>query len=471
MDHKTGFPWRRQSVYDATCRCDSAPARRMTAGHKNDYVLMLVWEKTMPNTVLMGAQWGDEGKGKIIDVLTQETDVVVRYQGGSNAGHTVEVGDDKYVLHLIPSGILHEGKTCVVGNGVVIDLLAMKEEIDGLKVKGIDVAGRLFISDRAHVVFPYHRALDAGREARSDPNKKIGTTKRGIGPSYADKVSRIGLRMGDLLDPAFPQLLAHRMEEANTVLAAMGAETFDIAETTKLYLDLAEEMRPLVADTVVMLNDALDQGQQILFEGAQGTMLDIEFGTYPFVTSSSATAGGAATGTGVAPHRIDRVVGVIKAYTTRVGEGPFPTELFDETGELLGHEGAEFGATTGRPRRCGWFDAVIGRYAAIINGVDFWAMTKLDVLDKLETLKICVAYECDGKTYKSVPSNIRILQKCVPVYEEMPGWCCSTKEVTTYEDLPEAAKAYVQRLCELTGVKLGILSVGPKRASTLRIGL
>ena len=423
----------------------------------------------MANTVLMGAQWGDEGKGKIIDVLTEDADFVVRYQGGNNAGHTVKTGEDKYVLHLIPSGILRAGKTCVIGNGVVVDLIALNKEIDELAAADIDVSGRLFVSDRCHVIFPFHRSLDEARESNSAKDRKIGTTKRGIGPSYADKASRIGLRMSDLFDPAFPELLACRMNEANRVLQAMGAEPFDVSEVTALYTAAADRIKPMVTDTVTMLNDAIGQGKSLLFEGAQGTMLDIDFGTYPYVTSSNATAGGACCGTGVAPHRIDRVIGVVKAYTTRVGEGPFPTELKDETGQHLAKEGAEFGATTGRPRRCGWFDAVVARYSAIINGVDFWAMTKLGVMDELETLKICVAYNCNGTTYSSVPSNVRILEQCEPVYEEMPGWQASTKEVTRFEDLPERAKAYVNRLCELTGVKLGILSVGPKRTSTLRI--
>ncbi|MCK5528585.1 MAG: adenylosuccinate synthase [Kiritimatiellae bacterium] len=425
----------------------------------------------MSNTVLMGAQWGDEGKGKIIDVLTENIDLVVRYQGGSNAGHTVEVGDKKYVLHLIPSGILRENTVNVVANGVVVNLVSIKEEIDGLVEKGINLAGRLFVGDRAHIVFPYHQMLDAAKEALCSDETKIGTTKRGIGPAYADKASRTGLRMGDLLDPIFPELLKTRAEFANKELEFLGAETFDVDALIAQFIELAEFMKPFITDAVVMINDAVEAKKSILFEGAQGTMLDIEFGTYPFVTSSSTTTGGAATGSGLAMRHIDQVVGVIKAYTTRVGEGPFPTELFDDVGAHIAKIGAEFGATTGRPRRCGWFDAVVGRYASMINGVDYWAMTKLDVLDELETLKICVAYEADGETYTSVPSNIRILEKCKPVYEEMPGWCSSTKDVTKYEDLPEAAKAYVSRLCELTNAKLGILSVGPKRSSTLRIAL
>jgi adenylosuccinate synthase len=428
-------------------------------------------EDEMPNTVLIGAQWGDEGKGKIIDVLTEGVDVVVRFQGGNNAGHTVKIGDEKYVLHLIPSGILHEGKSCVIGNGVVVDPVALMKEVDELEERGFTTAGRLLISDRAHVVVPYHGAIDGAREQALSEGEKIGTTKRGIGPTYSDKVSRVGLRMGDLLSDDLEDLLDRRVEESNKVLQALGGEPLDKAALIASYMAIAPRVAPYIADTVTFLNKSMAEGKSLLFEGAQGTMLDIDFGTYPFVTSSNATAGGACTGSGIAPHRMDRVIGVIKAYTTRVGEGPFMTELEDEIGALMRKEGNEFGATTGRPRRCGWFDAVVGRYAAAINGVDYWAMTKLDVLDKVETIRICTAYECDGVTYESVPANTRILERCTALYEEMPGWQCSTKEATKFDDLPEAAKAYVNRLCEITGVKLGILSVGPKRASTLRIAI
>jgi len=425
----------------------------------------------MPNTVLIGAQWGDEGKGKIIDVLTEDVDIVVRFQGGNNAGHTVKIGDEKYVLHLIPSGILHEEQVCLIGNGVVVDPLALIGEIKEVEDTGKSVAGRLFVSDRAHVVFPYHGAIDAAREARRSESERIGTTKRGIGPCYGDKVSRVGLRVGDLLDAEFPSLLASRLQEANSVLTALGGEAIDCDELQASYQTAAEAVAPYVTDGVAMINNAVREGKSILFEGAQGTMLDIDFGTYPFVTSSNTTAGGACTGTGMAPQLVDRVVGVVKAYTTRVGEGPFPTELFDEDGKTMRREGQEFGATTGRPRRCGWFDAVVARYSAMLNGIDYWAMTKLDVLDDFESLKICVAYECDGQRYETVPANTRVLQECRPVYEEMPGWQTSTKDVTRFDDLPEKTKAYVERLCELTGVALGILSVGPARASTLRISL
>lgn len=423
----------------------------------------------MPNTVLIGAQWGDEGKGKIIDVLTEESDWVVRYQGGNNAGHTVEIGAERYVLHLVPSGMLHHGKTCVIGNGVVIDPLALTTELKGLEERGIRGDGRLFISDRAHVVFPYHKFIDEYRESKPSTGDKIGTTKRGIGPTYGDKAARTGLRMGDLLDPLFPELLKSRVDAANRVLIAHGAPLVDAAAVLRDYQEAARYLAPFIADTIPLVNGAIAVGKSILFEGAQGTMLDIDYGTYPFVTSSSATAGGACTGAGVAPHRIHRVVGVVKGYSTRVGEGPFPTELKDAMGEKIRAIGHEFGATTGRPRRCGWFDAVVARYSVMINGIDWWAMTKLDVLDSLERIKVCVAYRCDGRTYETVPANVRILEKCEPVYEEFPGWMTSTREVKRVEDLPANALAYVRELARLTGTPIGMLSFGPNRESTLRL--
>ena len=427
----------------------------------------------MACTVLVGAQWGDEGKGKIIDVLTEKVDFVVRYQGGNNAGHTVEIDDERYVLHLIPSGIFRPGTACVIGNGVVLDPIAIMAEIDELARRGIRVDGRLFISDRAHAVFPYHRALDATREQKigETGGTKIGTTQRGIGPSYGDKIMRTGLRMGDLVADDFPARLKERLAENNRLLASSGADQIDGDAVLPKYIEAAKTLRPLVTDTVSMLNKALADGKSMLFEGAQGTMLDIDFGTYPFVTSSNASAGGACTGTGVPPRRIDRVIGVIKAYTTRVGEGPFPTELTDGTGEAIRGKGREFGATTGRPRRCGWFDAVVARYSAMVNGIDYWAMTKLDVLDGIETLKVCVAYECDGHTYETVPAVAERLAKCKPVYREFPGWMTPTTDTTRFDDLPPKAKAYVEELCRLTDVKLGILSVGPRRANTLRVAI
>ncbi len=424
----------------------------------------------MPNTVLIGAQWGDEGKGKIIDVLTRESDWVVRYQGGNNAGHTVEIGDERYVLHLIPSGILHEGKRCVIGNGVVVDPGALLKEIEELEARGVQTRGRLLVSDRAHLVFPYHRLQDEYSELRRSRDDQIGTTKRGIGPAYGDKAARSGLRMGDLLEPEFPKLLEARVAEKNRILGALGAPEVAFEEVSRAYSEMASRLRPYIVDTIPILGKAVRDGDSILFEGAQGTMLDIDYGSYPFVTSSNATAGGACTGSGVPPHRIDRVIGVVKAYTTRVGEGPFPTELKDETGEHLRKIGNEYGATTGRPRRCGWFDAVVARYSAMINGIDRWALTKLDVLDGLDTIRIGVAYECEGRRFDTVPASIRTLERCRPVYEEMPGWKTSTASAQSIEDLPDAARAYINRLVELTGVPVGLLSVGPRRASTIRVG-
>ena len=374
------------------------------------------------------------------------------------------------MLHLVPSGILHEGKRCVIGNGVVLDPVALVEEIRGVTARGFTVEGRLFISDRAHVVFPYHRMLDAQGEARRAKGDQIGTTQRGIGPAYGDKAARFGLRMCDLLDPEFPALLRSRVEEKNRVLAAMGAPVVDYADVLSATQKAMEVLRPLVCDIVPLLHAAVERGESLLFEGAQGIMLDIDFGTYPYVTSSNASAGGASTGSGVPPSRIDRVVGVLKAYTTRVGEGPFPTELLDGDGEELRRVGREFGATTGRPRRCGWFDAVVARHAVMTCGVDEWALTKLDVLDGFETIRICVAYELDGRRIDHFPANIRETSRCKPLYEDMPGWRTSTKDVVRFADLPENAKRYVARLEQITGVPVGILSLGPRRASTLILG-
>ena len=401
------------------------------------------------NTVLVGAQWGDEGKGKVIDFLTEEADVVVRFQGGSNAGHTVVVGDKKYVLHLVPSGVLHEGKHCVIGNGVVMDPFDLVRELEQVQSWGFDIKGRFHISERAHMVMQWHRALDAAEESARAAGRKIGTTGRGIGPAYAAKVGRYGMRAGDLLKPNFADIIRIRTEEANAKLVSLGAHELDVDEMIRLYTPMANALLPYVTDTVQFLHESLDANRQILFEGAQATMLDVDFGTYPFVTSSNPTAGGACTGSGVGPRAIDRVIGVLKLYTTRVGEGPFPTELFDSDGELLRSRGGEFGATTGRPRRCGWFDAVIARYAQRINGVDFWAMTKLDVLDAFPTVKICTGYKRDdGFVYQTFPADLDVLAHCEPVYEELPGWQCETSHITDYDALPENAKRYDARIPE-----------------------
>jgi adenylosuccinate synthase len=422
----------------------------------------------MATRVLIGGQWGDEGKGKIVDVLTERAEWIARFQGGNNAGHTVKVGDRKYVLHLIPSGILREGKTCILGNGCVIDPEGFLEELAEVQEGGIDTEGRLWISSRAQLAMPYHKALDGARESREEEEAvKIGTTKRGIGPAYVDKMHRTGLRAGDILEPDFEDRLRCNFEEHNRLLELYNQPVLATDELIPGVLAATEKMKPMIADTTVLLNRAVLSGSPVLFEGAQGTMLDIDHGSYPFVTSSNTTSGGATTGTGVPPNRIDDVVGVVKAYTTRVGEGPFPTELFDEDGETIAKVGDEFGATTGRPRRCGWFDAVVARYAVLVNGISWWAVTKLDVLDSFETIKICVAYDLDGERIEYLPGSIRKFEACTPIYEEMPGWNTPTGHLRSWEDLPEACKAYIRRLEELTCAPAGLVSVGPRRDETI----
>jgi len=422
----------------------------------------------MANTILVGAQWGDEGKGKIIDFLTDEADIVVRSQGGNNAGHTIVLGGEKYVLHLIPSGILRKGKTCVIGNGVVLDPVALVGEIDGLRARGIKVEKNLLISGGAHLVMPYHRALDEQREVLKGKNK-IGTTKRGIGPAYGDKAARTGIRLADLMNTElFKAKLKARIKENNAVLKSLGGTSVNAKKVETAYLAAAEVLRPFVTNTVVTLHEAIAKGKNILFEGAQGTFLDIDHGTYPFVTSSNTTAGGACTGSGVPPHRMDNVMGVIKAYTTRVGEGPFPTENA-ALGDRLHEMGREFGATTGRARRCGWFDAVAVRYANMVNGIDHLAITNLDGLDGVEKIKICTAYKLDGKKISVLPTQCDEVERCTPVYTEMPGWMTPTDHVTKYAELPENARRYVEKLAELVGTQLAIVSVGPGREQTIRL--
>ncbi len=422
----------------------------------------------MPNTILTGAQWGDEGKGKIIDFLTDEADIVVRSQGGNNAGHTIVIGGEKYVLHLIPSGILRKSKICVIGNGVVIDPVSLVDEIEGLRKRGVTVGKNLLISDAAHLVLPYHRALDGQREAMKG-NRKIGTTKRGIGPAYGDKVARVGLRMCDLVQPeVFAKKLAARVKENNLILKSLGAPVLNSKAILKDYLAAAEVLRPFITNTVVYLHKALKNGKNLLFEGAQGTFLDIDHGTYPYVTSSNTTAGGACTGSGVPPHRVDRVLGVMKAYTTRVGEGPLPSEDKGITDKLHAM-GREFGATTGRPRRCGWFDAVATRYAAMVNGIDDLAITNLDGLDTVSTIRICVAYKLDGKKIDFPPTDPDALARCTPVYIEMPGWNKPTDQAKKLSDLPLRAREYVNKLAELTAARLSIVSIGPARSQTIRL--
>ena len=422
----------------------------------------------MPNTILVGAQWGDEGKGKIIDFLTDEADIVVRSQGGNNAGHTIVIGGEKYVLHLIPSGILRRSKTCVIGNGVVIDPVSLVGEIDGLLARGIKVGKNLLISDAAHLVLPYHRSLDELREVQKG-TKKIGTTKRGIGPAYADKASRTGLRMADLMRPeVFAAKLTQRVKENNAILKSHGIAPLNGKKILQDYLAAGEKLRPFVTNTVIFLHRALELKQSLLFEGAQGTFLDIDHGTYPFVTSSNTTAGGASTGSGVPPHRIDSVLGVMKAYTTRVGEGPFATE--DQgLSDTLHAMGREYGATTGRARRCGWFDAVSTRYSTMVNGIDKIAITNLDGLDGIETIRICVAYRLDGKVIDFPPTDSDDLARCEPVYIEMPGWLKGTEKARKFSELPPKARTYVKKISELTGAKLSIVSIGPGRAQTIRL--
>jgi adenylosuccinate synthase len=420
----------------------------------------------MANTILIGAQWGDEGKGKIIDVLTGKADIVVRSQGGNNAGHTVIHRGQKYVLHLIPSGILRRGKVCVIGNGVVVDPLALVAEIEGLRKRGILIGRNLMLSDCAHLVLPYHRALDEQRELRQG-RAKIGTTKRGIGPAYGDKAARTGLRVSDLMQPTlFSKKLQAKIRENNSILQALGARPISYREVNEQYLAAGRKLAPFVSNTVVYLHRALQQGKEVLFEGAQGTFLDIDHGTYPYVTSSNTTAGGACTGSGVPPHRMDRVLGVMKAYTTRVGEGALPTE--DEgLADILHKMGREFGATTGRARRCGWFDAVATHYATMINGIDELAITNLDGLDQVDPIRVCVGYRLNGKRLEVPPCDAVQLSNCEPIYEELPGWKQSTHTAKKPSQLPLKARKYVKYISELTGARLSMISVGPSRGQTL----
>ena len=416
------------------------------------------------NLAVLGAQWGDEGKGKIVDLLTPGFSIVARYQGGHNAGHTVYVNGTKFVLRLIPSGILHPHVTCVIGNGLVVDPQALFAEVDELVKAGIDVDGRLLISDKAHLILPYHRDLDLLAEARRG-ERKIGTTSRGIGPAYEDKIARRGIRVGDLADPkGLEQNVRDNVTARNRLVQD---STMDWRPVFDELLAHGERMRPWVRDVSLLLSDAIRAGKQVLFEGAQGTLLDIDHGTYPYVTSSNASIGGVCTGLGVGPRAIGAVLGVVKAYTTRVGEGPLPTELTGEMGQRLRESGNEYGAVTGRPRRCGWYDAVAVRYGVRINGLDALALTKLDVLDGLETIDICTAYRCGGRTLTEFPSDIGQLAQCEPVYESMPGWTAPTKGVRVFADLPEAARRYIARLEEVSGVRAALVSTGSERDDTI----
>ena len=417
----------------------------------------------MPNVVVVGTQWGDEGKGKIVHLITDRFDIVARYQGGHNAGHTVIIQDDKYILHLIPSGILHPEKVCVIGNGVVVDPAALEKELEMLK--DFEVKDRLFISDRSHLIMPYHRAVEAAEENRLAEGR-IGTTSRGIGPCYEDKVGRRGIRLGDLSHPElFRAKLETNLALKNEILIHLyKAEPLDAEQIYVSYMKLAPQILPLVTDTAEYLNEAIQSGKSILFEGAQGTLLDLDHGTYPYVTSSNATAGGACIGTGVGPGAIDGTIGIAKAYTTRVGEGPFPTELTGRIGEHLRSKGAEFGASTGRPRRCGWFDAVVVRYACLINNLDTLVVTKLDVLDEI---RICVGYEREGKILDRFPMQMSVLEEVTPTYETYPGWKTDTSKIQDYQDLPKAARDYLDRISKLIKTDISIISIGPERDETI----
>ncbi|MDL5048352.1 adenylosuccinate synthase [Oscillatoria amoena NRMC-F 0135] len=421
----------------------------------------------MANVIVIGAQWGDEGKGKITDLLSKSADVVVRYQGGVNAGHTVVVKDKTFKLHLIPSGILYPDTECIIGCGTVIDPQVLIEEIDQLEKLGISTKN-LMISETAHVTMPYHRLIDQASEERRG-NHKIGTTKRGIGPTYADKSERTGIRVIDLMEPeALKKQLRWTVNYKNVILEKLyDLPPLDPEEVIDQYLAYAERLRPHVVDSSLRIYDAIQEKRNILFEGAQGTLLDLDHGTYPYVTSSNPVAGGACVGTGIGPTAVDRVIGVAKAYTTRVGEGPFPTELHGEVGQLLCDRGAEFGTTTGRRRRCGWFDAVIGRYAVRINGLDCLAITKLDVLDELDEIQVCVAYEIDGTRCDDFPSGSRKFARCQPIYKTLPGWKQSTADCRTLEDLPKQALDYLKFLAELMEVPIAIVSLGASRDQTI----
>lgn len=419
----------------------------------------------MSVTVLVGSQWGDEGKGKIVDLLSEKYDIVVRYQGGANAGHTVEIENKKYILHLIPSGILRKEVICVIGNGVVIDPIALLEEIEILEKNNIKVDGRLLISHNAHLIMPYHKLLDSIQESS---NMKIGTTGRGIGPCYIDKYARKGIKIVDLLNnKSLEEKIRKNLDEKNNMLKKVyETEELNVEEIINQYLEFDKKIDKYIKDVPAYLNNAIQRGQSVLLEGAQGALLDVDHGTYPYVTSSSPTSGGACTGTGIPPNKINNVIGIVKAYTTRVGFGPFPTELLDENGEKLRKIGAEYGATTGRPRRCGWYDAFLVNYSVMINGIDEVAITKLDVLSSFPEIKICTGYKLNGKMLKSYPTDFERLQHVTPVYEILPGWNTEISHCKKYEDLPDQTKRYLDFIAKKSGMKIKIISVGPKRDQT-----
>ncbi len=422
----------------------------------------------MSVSVLVGSQWGDEGKGKIVDILGDRFDIVARYQGGANAGHTIVIGDQQYILHLIPSGILREGVDCVIGNGVVIDPRALLEEIEFLEDHGFRVKGRLFISHNAHLIMPYHKILDSINETGDN---KIGTTGRGIGPCYVDKYARKGIRIVDLLDKVeLEKKIRTNIEEKNKIIKNVyNSEELDVEKILEEYLAFDEAIDKYITDVPVYLEDAIKNGKSILMEGAQGALLDVDHGTYPYVTSSNPTSGGACIGVGLPPTQISSVFGIVKAYTTRVGLGPFPTEMLGDDGEELRQWGAEFGATTGRPRRCGWYDAFLLKYSRMINGIERVAITKLDVLSNMDEIKVCIGYELDGKRLKSFPSTTNQLERIVPIYETLPGWKTDITEVRNYSDLPEETKNYLRFISEHSGFEISIISVGPKRDQTIEL--
>ncbi|GAW67747.1 adenylosuccinate synthetase [Geoanaerobacter pelophilus] len=423
----------------------------------------------MANVVVIGAQWGDEGKGKVVDIYTEFADDVVRYQGGNNAGHTLVVGDEKVILHLIPSGILHDGKRCVIGNGVVLDPEVFIMEITKLKANGyLKDDKMLLLSEALHIIMPYHKRIDIARERKSGA-KKIGTTGRGIGPAYEDKIGRRGIRLMDLLDEkTFTRKVKEVLEEKNLILTQLlGDQPFTFEEIYEEYMKYAETLRKYAADTSLILHQEIKAGKSLLFEGAQGTLLDVDHGTYPYVTSSSTCSGGACTGSGVSPREIHEVIGISKAYATRVGSGPFPTELEDETGEQLRQAGREFGSTTGRPRRTGWYDALVARYAVRVNGLSGIAITKLDVLSGQETVKICTAYNYKGEVLTEVPANLEVMEQCTPIYEELPGWNDDITGAKSMDELPKNARDYVARVEQLSGAPVVLVSVGPRRDETI----
>jgi adenylosuccinate synthase len=417
----------------------------------------------MPAIVIIGAQWGDEGKGKATDLLGSRIDYVVKFNGGNNAGHTVVIGSEKYALHLLPSGILTEGVTPIISNGVVIDPEVLFEELDALIARGVDVS-KLLVSANAHIITNYHRTLDKVTE-RFLGKRQIGTTGRGIGPAYADKINRVGIRVQDLFDEnILRQKVEGALDQKNHLLVKIyNRRAIEVEEIVTELLSYADRLRPMVADTGLLLNQALDNGEIVLFEGGQATMLDVDHGTYPFVTSSNSTSGGAATGSGVAPNRLERIIGIVKAYTTRVGSGPFPTELHDESGEFLRSNGFEFGTTTGRPRRCGWYDAPIARYTARVNGVTDFVLTKLDVLTGLKTIPVCVAYDVDGTRHDEMPVSQSDFHHAVPIYEEFPGWEEDITGARTFDDLPKNAQDYVLAIEKMSGARMSAIGVGPGR--------